>query len=105
MALGPRSSLAEVPAEGRAAGCSVKPDIAAIRSSMLTFLRDPSIANADALRLAIEVLARGERADAWFFADLASDLANYRPDGGELLFARREMLLPRVHAALCCLGR
>ena len=63
-----------------------------IAQIMETFLDDPSLQNAQALEVALDPLADGDHPDAAYYDDLSSSLAQYRPEGGEGLYAREEML-------------
>lgn len=63
-----------------------------IAQIMETFLDDPSLQNAGTLEVALDPLAEGDHPDASYYEDLSGSLAQYRPEGGEGLYAREEML-------------
>lgn len=63
---------------------------------MDAFLQDPSLPNAQALEVALDDLRRGPGGD--YYGDLGDALAQYRPEGGEHLYSRSD-LVPWVERA------
>lgn len=71
--------------------CSGYPDSPCLRKLMKDFLADPSLVNARAIESGLVELADTGADERLAFDDLASQLAQYRPEGGDSLYSAAEM--------------